>query len=80
MSATDEELTYVKDNEMDHVTYTLIVLSTFSPLFIIADRHAPHSQFCIPLVNINRHPDQLLLEHRPEFFKNKARSRRWNQY
>ena len=26
MSATDEEIQYVHDNEMDHVTYTLIML------------------------------------------------------
>jgi len=44
MSATDEELKYVKDNEMDHVTYILIAFRsvTFFPLFTIADRHAPH--------------------------------------
>ena len=35
MSATDEELKYVKDNEMDHVTYILIAFRSvtfFSPL------------------------------------------------
>lgn len=35
MSATDEELRYVKDNEMDHVTYILIIFRfvTFFSLF-----------------------------------------------
>ena len=50
MSATDEELEYVKENEMDHVTYILIVLrqvSYFSSLNL-STSHVPlvlHSSF-----------------------------------
>ena len=50
MSATDEELEYVKENEMDHVTYILIVLRHvyyFSSLNLLTSHLPPvlHSSF-----------------------------------
>jgi hypothetical protein len=43
MSATDEELEYIKDNEMDHVTYILIVFRLVTVLTSCnTDPQAPH--------------------------------------
>ena len=38
MSATDEELRYVKDNEMDHVTYILIIFRFVTFFFLFCHR------------------------------------------
>lgn len=63
MSATDEELDFVHDNDMDHVTYTLIM---FRWVYFPVRCHCPLTntvlQYCILLVFLHRLP------HPPIFY------------
>jgi hypothetical protein len=65
MSATDEELKFVHDNEMDHVTYILIVfrqaLRLNLPYVILSYSPNNFIQFVIPPLHAYRLPHQPLL-------------------